>query len=283
MITDSQTNFLYLADSLKKIYPSFFNEFEKVLFDCHIPYEFLRPTKDVWAVDYMPVQIEKNKFVQFVYNPDYLSKYNKWRKTISDVEAICKEINIEPHKTDILLDGGNVVRAANKVIMTDKVFIENPAIQKRTLIKRLEKIFETDRIVFVPRHPLDFTGHADGIVRFLNDNTVLINAGSEKATQKEKEFELSLRLALHNACLDYIEIPSDTSGNTKNKEANGEYLNYLQMENVIILPVFGIEKDDIVEKKFKELFSGIKIATVNSNDIANEGGILNCISWNIVK
>jgi agmatine deiminase len=283
MITDSQTNFLYLAASLKKIYPSFFNELEKVLIDCHIPYEFLTPTKDVWAVDYMPVQIEKNKFVQFVYNPDYLSKYNKWRKTISDVEAICKEINIIPEKTDILLDGGNVVRAKDKVIITDKVFIENPAIQQKDLIKRLEKILETDRIVFVPRHPLDFTGHADGIVRFLNNNTVLINAGSEKATQKEKEFELSLRLALHNACLDYIEIPSDTSGNTKNKEANGEYLNYLQMENVIILPVFGIEKDDIVEKKFKELFSGIKIATVNSNDIAKEGGILNCISWNIVK
>jgi len=283
MITDSQTNFLYLADSLKKMYPSFFNEFEKVLIDCHIPYEFLTPTKDVWAVDYMPMQIEKNKFVQFVYNPDYLSKYNKWRKTISDVEAICRGIDIIPEKTDILLDGGNVVRAKNKVIMTDKVFIENPAIEKRTLIKRLEKILETDRIVFVPRHPLDFTGHADGIVRFLNDHTVLINAGSEKATQKEKEFESSLRLALHNACLEYIEIPSNTSGNSNNKEANGEYLNYLQMENVIIIPVFGIKEDDIVEKKFKELFSGIKIVTMNSNDIAKEGGILNCISWNIVK
>lgn len=283
MITDSQTNFLYLADSLKKIYPSFFNEFEKVLIDCHIPYEFLTPTKDVWAVDYMPVQIEKNKLVQFVYNPDYLSKYNKWRKTISDVEAICKEIDIIPEKTDILLDGGNVVRANDKMIMTDKVFIENPAIQKRALIKRLEKIFETDRIVFVPRHPLDFTGHADGITRFLNDDTVLINAGSEKATQREKKFELSLRLALHNACLEYIEIPSNTSGNSKIQEANGEYLNYLQMENVIILPVFGIKEDDMVEKKFKELFPGITLATVKSNDIAKEGGILNCISWNIVK
>ena len=59
MITDDQTNFLYLADSLPKKYPSFYNEFEKVLTDCNIPFQLLTPTKDVWAVDYMPVQIGK--------------------------------------------------------------------------------------------------------------------------------------------------------------------------------------------------------------------------------
>jgi len=283
MITDKQTNFLYLADTLPKKYPTFYQRFEKVLNDCKIKFELLPQTKDVWAVDYMPVQIEKNKFVQFICNPDYLRNYKTWKKTISDVDAICKEINIFPEKTDILLDGGNVVKATNKVIITDKVFIENPAIPQRELIKRLEKILQTDKIIFVPRHPLDFTGHADGIVRFLNDDTVLINASSEKANKKEKDFELALRLALHNAGLDYIEIPSDTSGNTKDKQANGEYLNYLQMEKVIILPAFGIEKDKVVEEKFKELFPGIRIVPINSNDIANEGGILNCISWNILK
>jgi len=79
--------------------------------------------------------------------------------------------------------------------MTDKVFIENPAIQQKDLIKKLEKIFETDKIVFVPRHPLDFTGHADGIVRFLDDSTVLINAVSAQANKKEKEFQMQLRCA----------------------------------------------------------------------------------------
>ena len=151
------------------------------------------------------------------------------------------------------------------------------------MIKQLEKIFGTDKIIFVPRHPLDFTGHADGIVRFLNDNTVLINASSENSTKREKQFELSLRLALHNAGLNYIEIPSNTSANKNNEQANGEYLNFLQMENVIILPAFGIAEDEIVKEKFKELFPDTRIVSVNSNEIANEGGILNCIWWNILK
>jgi agmatine deiminase len=283
MIVDHQTDFLYLADSLPKKYPSFFNEFKEVLDDCDIPFQLLSPTKDVWAVDYMPVQLERNRFVQFIYNPNYLRKEIKWRKTISDVDAICKEINLAPEKTDILLDGGNVVKANGKVIITNKVFIENPAIQPIELIKRLEKIFRTDKIIFVPRHPLDFTGHADGIVRFLNDNTVLINALSETASKREKEFGLDLRLALHNGSLDYIEIPTNTSANKNNDQANGEYLNYLQLKNVVIVPVFGLPEDELAVRMFEQIFKGSQVVTVNASEIANEGGVLNCISWNILK
>lgn len=72
MITDSQTNFLYLADTLPKNYSGFYNRFEKVLNECNIKFSFLPQTKDVWAVDYMPIQIDLNKFIHFVYNPSYL-------------------------------------------------------------------------------------------------------------------------------------------------------------------------------------------------------------------
>ncbi len=197
--------------------------------------------------------------------------------------TICKEINLRTEKTDILLDGGNVVKAKNKVIITDKAFLENPSIPPTELIGRLEKIFQTDTIIFVPTHPFDYTGHVDGIVRLLDENTVLINVSSEKVTKKEKDFELSLRLALHNARLKYIEILSNTSTNKNYEQANGEYLNYLQMKDVIILPAFGIPEDEIVMEQFKNLFPDSRIVSVNSNDIANEGGILNCISWNILK
>jgi agmatine deiminase len=283
MITDNQTDFLYLADSLPKKYPAFFNEFEKVLHDSDILFELLSPTEDVWAVDYMPVQIEKNRFVQFIYDPDYLHKPVDLTETISDVDAICKKIDWQPEKTDILLDGGNVVKANGKVIITDKVFSENRLIPHVELIKKLEEIFHPDAIIIVPQHPLDYTGHADGIVRFLNENTVLINASSEKASKKEKDFESSLRQALNNAGLKYREILSNTSANKNNEQANGEYLNYLQMKDVIILPAFGIAEDEMVMEQFIELFPGNRIVSVNSNEIANDGGILNCISWNILK
>lgn len=74
MISDSKTNTLYLADCLQSKCPTFFTNFEKVLNKCNISFKLLPNTKDIWAVDYMPIQVSLNKYIQFHYNPDYLQK-----------------------------------------------------------------------------------------------------------------------------------------------------------------------------------------------------------------
>ena len=71
MITDQETNFLYLADSLRKTkYHDFSKKFEELLIKSNIKHDWLIGTKDIWAVDFMPIQIGKNEFIQFDYQPD---------------------------------------------------------------------------------------------------------------------------------------------------------------------------------------------------------------------
>lgn len=272
MVTDNETNILYLADCLPKKQPTFFQRFEKVLNHCKIKFEFLPNTKDIWAVDFMPLQISDDKFVQFVYNPDYLQS-KTYLKTISDVDSICNAIGIVPIKSELIVDGGNVIRSGNKVIMCDKVFKENPSISEKELITQLMDTFEIDKLIFVPWDKSDYTGHADGMVRFIDSDRVLINDYS-----KEKpEFQRAFRMALHNAGLDWTEIPY----NPKNNDAEGIYLNYLQMKQAVIIPTFKHDDDSKAMKIFETVFKGHQIVTVDSNEVAKQGGILNCISWNI--
>jgi agmatine deiminase len=279
MITDSQTNFLYLADTLPKNYPVFYKRLEKVLTDSNIEFALLPKTKDVWAVDYMPIQTEHYKYVGFLYRPSYLTKYKKYISTISDVDLICNTIGIETFKTDIILDGGNVTRTTNKVIMTDRVFIDNQNYQRKQLIKELHELFQVDKLYFVPEQPNDFTGHSDGMVRFIDENTVVIND-----YQREKEwFSRAFEIAIHNTGLDYIKIPYNVYDNKSNDQANGDYINYLQMENTLIIPTFGIKEDEETVRQLETIFSGQTIETIDSNEIANDGGVLNCITWNILK
>ncbi len=277
MIPDSQTNTLYLSDCLPKKHTKFFASFEEVLKSCGINNNLLPDTKDIWAVDYMPIQVSQDKFIQFVYNPDYLQS-QKWRKTITDVDRICDLLKINRIKSDIVLDGGNVVKTTDKIIMCDKIFNENPLYSRRELSKKLRELFEVDELYFVPQQPKDFIRHADGMVRFLDNKTVIINDYS-----KEKpEFQRAFKIALDNAGLDYIEIPYNPYGNKSYEQANGIYINFLQMQNTVIIPTFGIKEDDIAFRQFEQLFSGQKIATIESNEIAENGGILNCITWNIM-
>jgi agmatine deiminase len=278
MITDKQTNKLYLADCLPIKHQRFFVEFEQILKKNNVDFEILPNTKDIWAVDYMPIQIDIDKFIQFTYYPDYLQS-KKWVKTISDVDYICDAIKLDRTKSDIILDGGNVTKTTDKVIMCDKVFLYNQKYSRKDLKNKLRELFEVEYLYFVPQQPKDFTGHSDGMVRFINNDTVIINDYSKE----NKDFHRAFKIALDNARLEYIEIPYNPYNNKTYGQANGDYINYLQMNNLIVIPTFGLADDEIIVRQFEQIFKGQTIATIDSNEVANNGGIINCITWNIQK
>lgn len=276
MISDAQTNTLFLADCLPTKQPKFFPRFEKVLGECKIGFRFLPGCKDIWAVDFMPVQINKEEFVQFKYNPDYLQG-NRWRQTISDVDGVCRSIGLPTKKSPLVVDGGNVVKASNKVIMCDKVFHENKHLPEKEVIRRLKEALQTENLFFVPWDTNDFTGHADGMVRFVDEDTVLINDYSKE----EPKFQRCFRMALHNAGLNWIELPYHPANDPKLISAKGLYLNYLQMKQAVIVPAFNTKHDDKAVAILEQVFKSQTVRTVHSNEPAKEGGVLNCITWNI--
>ncbi len=199
----------------------------------------------------MLVQVSKDKFVRFTYNPDYL-KPKKYQKTISDVDSICKAINLTITKSNLIVDGGHVSKTTDKVIMCDKVFHENKHIPERDIIKQLQNLFEVDKLFSVPWDINDFTGHADGMVRFIDSNTVLINDYSKE----NAEFQRCFRMSLHNAGLDWIELTYNLPHDPTLTSARGLYLNYLQMKQAVIVPTFKTKFGDKAVKVLEQVFKG---------------------------
>jgi len=275
---DSDTNFIYLSDILKKRYPDFFRSFTEKLESNRIHYELLMNTKDIWAVDYMPVQVYSDKFVKFRYYPDYLRNSQKWSKTITDCAQICKKLGIDYEESELLIDGGNIVRSRSKVILTEKIFFENPTYDRKKLVEEIESLLELE-VVTIPYFRSDFIGHADGYVRFYDENTVLISDMSGEDT----DYVACLKKSLKEANLDIVEIPYNPYGNKTILDATGLYINYLQMKDVIFLPVFGLKEEDSCLKLFEQLFPESQIVPVQSKQIAKQGGVLNCISWNVYQ
>ncbi|MBP9151121.1 MAG: agmatine deiminase family protein [Flavobacteriales bacterium] len=280
MIPDHQTNKLYLADILPKEHPEFFKRFEKVLKDCGIPFELLPGTKDVWAVDYMPVQTSKDEFIQFRYEPDYLMDSPENKATISNVDAICKAIGIKPIKSNVNLDGGNVTKWDDSVILCEKVFFENEELEEDDLIEELLEHFnvQEEKLFFVPWEENDFTGHADGMVRFVDEKTLLIN----DYWQEGEEFQDQFQAAIEATGLDIIILPYEPEDDPTLVSAVGLYLNYLEMEQAVIVPVFNLPSDKKAMEILTEIFHDKKVVALECTELARKGGILNCISWNIL-
>lgn len=80
---------------------------------------------------------------------------------------------------------------------------------------------------------------------------------------------------LQNYGFNVIDFPYFYS---KGDSAVGCYLNYLETEKSIFLPVFGVDTDNEAINKAKNIFDKT-IIPVNINEIAEKGGLLNCISW----
>ena len=269
---------LYLADCLPVKHPQFYSTLQRLLIELSVDFRLLPNTKDIWAVDYMPLQIDRNKFVQFIYNPDYLQSA-RWQKTISNGLEISESIGIKALRSEIVLDGGNTVNAGNKVMVCDKIFNENPAYTRRALLSKLRKVLEVDEICTVPQQKGDIIGHADGMVRFIDEETVLVNDLSKEQPAYQEAFKKSLRCK----GLRWVTMPYNPYLNRSNLQANGIYINYLQMRNLIVLPVFGLHEDDLAFRLMEQIFSGYHIEALDCNAIADHGGVLNCISWNVLE
>lgn len=278
MITDQQTNILYLSPLLKKKYPTFSNEFLSKLDEYKVDYQFLKHTKDIWCRDYMPIQLDEGKFVFSKYDPPYL-KTPEERATISDNVKIVYNMDLgDMHISSLKIEGGNVVKSKNKVICTARIFEDNSKFNKEHINKIIIDLFEGNKVIIIPEQPDDWTGHADGMVRFIDDNTVLINDYSK---EEDRKFVDELYGVLHDANLKVIEIPTSMYDNSKDIDATGIYVNYLQMGNLIFLPKFERAEDQEVEDMFNDIFKGHTIIPVVSNEITKMGGVLNCCTWNI--
>ncbi len=87
----NSTNFLYLSGLLPERHKRFYETLVKALKENGINYGLLPGTKDIWCRDYMPIQVSKNRFIQFNYSPGYLKGY---KHLITDAKKVCKAIGI---------------------------------------------------------------------------------------------------------------------------------------------------------------------------------------------
>ena len=236
----------------------------------NIKYKLLNNTKDIWLRDFMPVKTKSGKYISFRYKPGYLDNYDELRTDFRN--EVAPNLALENLVfSDINLDGGNVAFSPSKekVIISDRVYSENPSWHKAELTAKLAKLLEAD-VIIIPSLKSDMTGHADGMVRFVNENTVVANA-----SLSPYGFETKVKKSLQNYGFNVIDFPYfDSNGSS----AIGCYLNFLETGQAIFLPVFSVDTDNKAIQTAKHIFHKA-IIPVNINEIAADGGLLNCISW----
>lgn len=272
---------VYLSELLQERYPKTCSQLISILDKHKISHRFLKATKDIWCKDYMPVQTKSGKLVQFRYEPSYLKGNEAYKNTLSDVKEVCKANSIQPLFSNINLDGGNVLICSDRAIISDRVFDENPEYtNKEELITEIGELLEAE-VIIIPTQKDDLTGHADGMVRFVDRNTILGNDRKEEY----KYWTEKMNKVVQKYGLNYLDIPffSNYKDKAYADHAIGIYVNYLEVNDLIVIPIFEVSGNKDIEAiaRIKQIFPDRKIETINCMEIGLEGGLLNCITWTV--
>lgn len=275
MIADWDTDRLFLSDRLENAFPALFASLRSTLTDVTIG--IIPGTFDIWCRDYMPVQLAKSSFCQFVYQPDYLRDYPH---LITPPDSCRLSFMQDYRQEPIVLDGGNVVASRTRVILTDKIYEENPAIERPGLRSRLEEIFQAECII-IPKEPYDSVGHSDGVVRFIAEDRVLVNDYSGV----DPGYGTRLRNLLETKGLEVDTLPMFQEMGRRQPDdldsAVGLYINYLRVGDVVVVPGYSRTEDEAALEKVRQVMPNARVYQLPCRSLAEEGGVLNCVSWTI--
>ncbi len=104
-------------------------------------------------------------------------------------------------------------------------------------------------------------GHADEVVKFMNDTTIVTDTHQYEALLRTKGFNVVM---MPEPDLDYE-----------------TYINSLQVNDVLFVPVFGERGDQVAMDTYKSLNPNLKIVPVPSRALATQGqGGIHCITMN---
>lgn len=274
------SNLVYVSDLLVPRFPSLYGGLENILSEHGIGFRVLNGTKDIWIRDYAPIQVDQDgSFVLFRYFPDYLRK--GFRHLITNSKEIMAGLpGVRSCEfSDIVLDGGNVVRHHGQAVVTDKIFRENRRMGRAELREELRRLLRVERLIVIPTEPGDVVGHADGVLRFIDDNSVIVN----DYRRLDRSYRRRLREPLVAAGLKLEEITyePDLDDPGDIPSAVGNYVNFFQAGDLIVIPTYGLKADFDAQETLTRAFPAKAIRTLPCRALAEGGGVLNCATWGI--
>ena len=280
MTTDNLTNTVYFSDLLPKKCPILNQHIVEALEANKIRYAYLSETKDIWCRDFMPIQIDEDRFVCYKYTPNYLqspyyrSLQTNPEKVFQAPQNRLEQVTQNAITIELVIDGGNVVKCGDTVVMTEKVFVENKDKTRTEVEKILKDAFQSN-ILFLPWDRKEAFGHSDGIVHYAGDGKILLTNYDDSSLYYFRRFRKVLEKHFEVFPLKYA---------TKRRHAHSwAYINFLQIGKLVLVPQLGLEEDEQALEQIANALPDCELVGISSLEAVRRGGGLNCISWNILS
>jgi len=259
---------------------------------------------DIWIRDFGPLFLKDHdsiKPVRFRYDPSYSKTKNEKVWAASNDSAgyqLTKQmpVKIELEGNELILDGGNFIHnGLGTAIVTNRIISDNEHLFEHEIREILKEKLGIEKLHIIPSEPGDDTGHIDGLVRFLDPETLLVGQYPEHFPEGRK-FTDKIATFLSHQGFSVYRMPNTIPQNGKYpvsgklqgdgtfENAAGNYLNFLRAGNKFFIPWYNTDDDlNALDALKKASFEGREFSEFiqvrsDATPLAEYGGVINCIT-----
>lgn len=233
---------------------------------------------DIWVRDFTTVN--PSHPVEFKYTWASMSQQESV-EVQNSFKTFANRYGIQRVTSDLLIDGGNIVdNYAGKVVTTTRFMEDNKLTYERAKQELMYLLGATDVAIVEPDE--EVLAHADGMLSWIDENTLLVNDYSE-----DTAFRNSVLNELQSSfpTTTIIEVPVQFTENPPGEwegfeSACGIHLNATVTFNYIYVPIFNMPHDQevisiITKNSTKEVIE------INTEGVCAMGGSVRCLTWQL--
>ena len=137
-------------------------------------------------------------------------------------------------------------------------------------------MLHVDNVAIIPSDDPEGLGHADGMVMFIDESTLIINRYDEPF---RSDLIRELESVFGDIKIVEIEVAYDDEvWDEYYSSACGLNINSLVTNDFIYMPVYGSPLDEQVLETIKSNISKT-VVTINANKVCFMGGAVRCLGW----
>lgn len=216
-------------------------------------------------------------------------KYDKYRCDAAIGHRICEYLGVPTFTSPIFMEGGGInVDGEGTLLTTEQCILNanrNPGLEKLEAERHFGDALGVDKVLWLPGDPDDneTDGHVDGIACFIRPGVVLVELCPEKGTQRYDNMQKNLQALQGQTDAAGRELEIVTINEAYEAERRGDkfamsYINFYIANGGIVMPSFGIDRDDEAKETLQSLFPDREVSQVDIADVAIGGGGIHCIT-----
>ena len=243
----------------------------------------IAPMADIWMRDFGLSNPENG--VMFRYTAAGQGSGRKGQADADGVQdhlaILADKARLKFHETSLLNDGGNYVDDYSGNVVISRKFLHDNNLTERDARVKLKALIGIRNVAFIDADEQGGLEHADGVVAFVDTNTLIVNSYEDDPDYARK-LRFDLEDGLPGVTIHEIVTPYNDSEiyDSRFGSACGLYTNALVTPNRIYLPQFGIPQDKIAINMVRAITTR-EVVPIASSRVCTMGGGVRCMSWQL--